>query len=390
MKRFFSSSIARGGLIIVVVGLLVLLVFPELRRDIFNWSDFMPHACCYQYNPRMIWLHVISDMFIGLAYVSISTTLAYLVYRARREIPFHWMFLAFGLFIVSCGFTHFMEIYTVWRPMYWLAGYVKVITGVASVITAIALFPLVPKIFQLMESVKASEDRRVKLASANRELEAFASTISHDLRAPVRTMQGMAVALKQDFGPQMTAEAHGYADRIIDASLRMDDLIQDLLDYSRINLGECELKPVDLQPVVEEAMEFLAASIKERNAAVEVAGEFRPVLASRTLALQAIVNLLTNAIKFTAPGTSPRVTVSGQIMAGQLRLSVTDNGIGIAREYHERIFKMFERLHTVREYPGTGVGLPIVNRAVERMNGSMGLESEPGKGSNFWIMLPLA
>src|SRR5882724_11896251 len=116
----------------------------------------------------MIWLHVTSDLFIGLAYVSISSTLAYMVYRASRNIPFHWMFLAFGLFIVSCGFTHFMEVWTVWRPVYWLAGYVKVITAVASVVTAIALFPLVPKIFQLINAVKVSEDRRVKLVAANR------------------------------------------------------------------------------------------------------------------------------------------------------------------------------------------------------------------------------
>src|SRR5579859_5914736 len=387
MKKPFQNPIVRGGVSIIVICAAALLLLPELARGIFSDEGFMPHACCYQYNPRMIWLHVVSDLFIGLAYVSISATLAYLVYRARREIPFHWMFLAFGLFIVSCGFTHFMEIYTVWHPMYWLAGCVKVVTGAASVVTAVALFPLVPKIFQMMESVKISEDRRVKLAAANDELEAFASTISHDLRAPLRAMQGLATALKQDFGPELPAGAVGYTNRIIDASVRMDNLIQDLLAYSRINLGEFQLESVDLKSVVDETNRMLAPMILERNATVEVTGTFPAVRGNRALALQAISNLVTNALKFTAPGTVPRVTIDGRIVGARLRLAVSDSGIGIAPEYHERIFKMFERLHTATEYPGTGVGLAIVQRAVARMGGALGMESELGKGSRFWIEL---
>ncbi len=385
-----QSPIFRGAVIILAICVAALLLLPELARGIFSDAGFMPHACCYQYNPRMIWLHVVSDLFIGLAYVCISTTLAYLVYRARREIPFHWMFLAFGLFIVSCGFTHFMEVYTVWHPLYWLAGCIKVITGAASVVTAVALFPLVPRIFKLMESVKISEDRRVKLVAANGELEAFASTISHDLRAPLRAMQGMATALKQDFGPQLPAEARGYTDRIIDASERMDQLIQDLLAYSRINLGEFQLESVDLKSVVDETGRMLASMSQERNAVVEVTGAFPPVWGNRALALQAISNLVMNALKFTAPGTVPQVTINGGAAGGRLRLAVSDSGIGIAPQYHERIFKMFERLHTAAEYPGTGVGLAIVQRAVARMGGTFGLESELGKGSCFWIELPLA
>jgi len=386
MKK--PNSFFRYGLAIAMAVAAGGLLFPDHVRRIFSADGFMPHSMCYMNDPRMVWLHVVSDMFIGLAYVCISSTLAYLVFRANRNIPFHWMFLAFGLFIVSCGFTHFMEVLTVWHPVYWLAGYVKVITAVASVTTAVALFPLVPRIFATIDTVQISEERRVKVAEANRELERFASSISHDLRAPLRTMRGMALALKQDYASQLDATAQNYADKIMGASERMDELIQDLLTYSRMNLEQFELKRVDLRAAIEEVTELIAANIKERDAMVSLEGEFGPAKASPTLLNQVISNLLTNAIKFTGPGVKPRVTVRGEVNPASVRIYVKDNGIGIAPEHQERIFKMFERLHTVSEYPGTGVGLAIVQRAVARMGGRLGLESEPGKGSCFWIELP--
>ena len=133
MKKWFQLPVTRFALIILAVAAAGAVIFPQSFARVFEPVG-MPHSHCYLDDPRMIWLHVVSDLFIGLAYVSISTTLAYLVYRARQDIPFHWMILAFGLFIVSCGFTHFMEVWTVWKPVYWLAGYVKVVTAVASVI----------------------------------------------------------------------------------------------------------------------------------------------------------------------------------------------------------------------------------------------------------------
>ncbi len=198
-------------------------------------------------------------------------------------------------------------------------------------------------------------------------------------------MRGMALALKQDYASQLDATAQNYADKIMGASERMDELIQDLLDYSRMNLEQFELKRVDFRAAIEEVTELIAANIKERDAMVSLEGEFGPAKASPTLLNQVISNLLTNAIKFTGPGVKPRVTVRGEVNPASVRIYVKDNGIGIAPEHQERIFKMFERLHTVSEYPGTGVGLAIVQRAVARMGGRLGLESEPGKGSCFWI-----
>jgi signal transduction histidine kinase len=389
MKKTVKNTFLIAGLLMAGAAVVLAMLSPKSFAKVFETVG-MPHSHCYLNDPRMIWLHVTSDMFIGLAYVSISTTLAYMVYRARRAIPFHWMILAFGLFIVSCGFTHFMEVLTVWQPLYWLAGYVKVVTAVASVITAIALFPLVPKVFALLNAVKVSEDRRVKLMAANQELEAFASTISHDLRAPLRTMHGMAQALMEDHGKQLEPGGQFYAERILTASERMDELIRDLLNYSRMNLTEFELMPVDLKLVMDEALTMAAADIRERNANIRFEGAFPQVMASASFLSQTFSNLISNAIKFVEAGVKPEIVVTGEAHDGKVRVSVKDNGIGIAAEHQQRIFRMFERLHSVTEYPGTGVGLAIVKRVVARLGGELGLESAPGKGSTFWIELPQA
>jgi hypothetical protein len=138
-------------------------------RDALS-SRFLPHAYCYLYDKKLIALHVGSDGVIWLSYVSIALTLAYLVWRTRREMPFSWMFLAFGTFIIACGFTHFMEMVVLWKPLYWLAGDIKLVTALASVVTAIALPPLVPQVQSMIQSADLSEDRRLRLEQANREL----------------------------------------------------------------------------------------------------------------------------------------------------------------------------------------------------------------------------
>lgn len=119
------------GAAALVVALILLLAFPEWWNSLVTVNGFIPHGHCYLWKPGLVWLHVASDSLIALAYVAISGTLAYLVYKTRQEIPFHWMFLAFGSFIVACGSTHFMDVWTLWHPAYWLSGALKVITAIA-------------------------------------------------------------------------------------------------------------------------------------------------------------------------------------------------------------------------------------------------------------------
>jgi uncharacterized membrane protein len=118
---------------------------------------------CYLWVPQLYYLHVTSDFLIGLSYVAISSTLIYLIYRARNDMPFSWIFVAFGVFIIACSLTHFMEVWTIWNATYWVSGYVKLLTAAASVATAVVLPFLVPKVLMLIQAVKLSEERRAQL-----------------------------------------------------------------------------------------------------------------------------------------------------------------------------------------------------------------------------------
>ena len=390
MNRIFRNPFVRYGSITTAGVALTILLFPNFLHELFRADEFMPHATCYLRNPRMILLHVTSDLVIGISYVCISTTLAYLVWKASRDIPFHWMFLAFGLFIVTCGFTHFMEVWTVWKPVYWLAGYVKLICGIASAATALALFPLVPKVFALIDSVRMSEERRAKLEMANQDLEAFAYSVSHDLRAPLRAIRGFSAAIREDFHKDLPSEAQKYFEQITNSSDRMDALIQDMLHYGRVSRAEVELVPVSLDETVAEAKEALEADIAQSRAEIVVPKSLPEVRAHSGLLTQVLVNLLSNAIKFVPTGVQPRIQITALAQDGVVRLTVLDNGIGVPPEYRQKIFGVFERLHPADEYPGTGIGLAIVQKAVSRMEGKVGMDSLPEGGSCFWIELPKA
>src|SRR5262245_25879580 len=168
-----SAPWLRNTLVVVAAAAGTLMVFsPVPFRGMLEAGGFMPHGHCYLWQPKLVGLHVVSDVFIGTAYVAISLTLAYLVYRARDDMPFSWMFLAFGAFIVACGGTHFMEVGTLWRPTYWLAGNVKLLTAAASVTTAVALPPLVPRVLTAIQAQRLAEERAAELAAA-REREQF-------------------------------------------------------------------------------------------------------------------------------------------------------------------------------------------------------------------------
>jgi signal transduction histidine kinase len=233
-------------------------------------------------------------------------------------------------------------------------------------------------------------ERTAQLEEANQALQAFAYSISHDLRAPLRAMQGFSEALLEDYGDQLEDTGREYARRIVAASERMDRLISDLLAYSRLSRAEMVLQNVSLQEVLDETCRELSANLQERGAEVTTTGALPTVRAHRATLIQVLINLLSNAVTYVAPGVVPRVRVWAEPRGEQVRLWMEDNGIGIAREHHERIFRVFERLHGVESYAGTGVGLAIVRKGLERMGGQAGVESAPGAGSRFWIELPLA
>jgi PAS domain S-box-containing protein len=236
--------------------------------------------------------------------------------------------------------------------------------------------------------------RTAQLEETNQELEAFTYSVSHDLRAPLRTIQGFAAALLEDCGEQLEDFCRSYVDSIVDDAVQMNELITDLLSYSRLTRTQINLQPVALDEIVDEALRQLSAQIAEKQAQIEVAAPLPVVMAHRSTLIQAVTNLLNNAIKFIEPNFQPQIdifaTTERQDNHDWIRLSIVDNGIGIAPEHQERVFRVFERLHGAERYPGTGIGLAIVRKGLDRMGGRVGVESQLGQGSRFWLALPSA
>ena len=231
-------------------------------------------------------------------------------------------------------------------------------------------------------------ERTAELEQMNAELESFSYSIAHDLRAPLRAMQGFADALMEDYADLLPDEAQEYSRRIGAAAQRLDTLIQDLLAYSRLSRADMPVRPVSLGAVVAEALARLDPELKEHGARVTVGEPMPEVIGHRTTMVQVVGNLVMNAIRFVAGGNAPEVKLHAEPREGHIRLWIEDNGIGINPEYHERIFRVFERLHGTDVYPGNGIGLAIVRKGMERMNGHVGVVSDEGDGSKFWVEWP--
>jgi signal transduction histidine kinase len=233
-------------------------------------------------------------------------------------------------------------------------------------------------------------DRTEQLRERNVELETFGHSISHDLRAPLRAMHGFSQALIEDCSDQLDDAGKEYAQRIVRGARRMDALIQDLLAYSRVSRSEMPIGAVSLHDVANEAVSQVEADVASSGADVVIAPGLPRVMAHRVALVQSVTNLVANGIKFVPPGRTPRITIRAEQENGKTRLWVEDTGIGIDATHHERIFGVFERLHQSENYPGTGIGLAIVRKSIERMGGRVGVISAMGEGSKFWIELPTA
>ena len=240
---------------------------------------------------------------------------------------------------------------------------------------------------ELLERTVA--ERTAQLRETVSELEAFSYSIAHDMRAPLRAMNGYARFLERDFAAHLPENGQHFLRRIALGAGRLDRLITDVLNYSKISRGEMPLEKVDIEKLAREIVETYP-NLRDSGATVVVEGPIPAVLGNTAGLTQSISNLLSNAVKFVAPGTKASVRISGERRSEIVRFSVADNGIGIDEEGRHRIFRLFQRLNLASEFEGTGIGLTIARKAVERMNGKIGVDSTPGLGSVFWIELPPA
>ncbi|MDP2350372.1 MAG: ATP-binding protein, partial [Chloroflexota bacterium] len=233
-------------------------------------------------------------------------------------------------------------------------------------------------------------ERTAKLEAANRELETFSYSVSHDLRSPLRAITGFAEILNRRYREQLDPKGRHYLDNIVDGGQHMGVLIDDLLAYSRLGRSRVHNEPVPLGPILLRLRTTLADQVSAGGGMLAVAEPMAVPIGDPTLLEQILVNLLDNAVTYRRPEVPLRVTVSAVRTGNRVTLEVTDNGIGIAPEYQARILEPFVRLHTAEEYPGTGIGLATVRKAASLMGTDVTLSSAVGVGSTFSIVLPAA
>ena len=250
----------------------------------------------------------------------------------------------------------------------------------------VSVFVELHKKNQQVKRQAADLERSLKeLTEVNNELEAFCYSISHDLRAPLRSMTAFAQILAEEYGPQLDQHGKDYTKRIGDSAQQMDALLHDLLEYGCLSQAKLSKQPVNLDSALEEVEASISKEIQDRNARIEVRRPLGCISAHPSAVKQILENLVANALKFVQPDQSPHVRIHTEQRDKTVRLWVEDNGIGIAPEHQERIFGLFQRLHPASHYPGTGIGLAIVRRGVERFGGKVGVESIPNRGSRFWV-----
>ena len=370
-------------------------------RDLFDIDRFMPHGHCYAWAPGILWTGVISDALIFAAYVSIPITLVFGIMRRRKDLPFNWMFVCFGAFIVACGLTHLMEIITVWKPFYPISALVKAITAAASVPTAIILFRIAPKIVRLpsLSQLVHEQTLRLKAEAESEAKDRFIAMLSHELRTPLTPVTAGLDLLESELrNYDGCADSPGVRDALsmVRRNLEMETiLINDLLDVSSAAHGklDLDLDLVDIQEVLRESLSLFREEANRKSVALDA-----QVNTDRTLVVgagirlhQIINNLLGNAIKFTPD--HGQIDIKLESDDERLRVSVKDSGCGIDPESLERIFQPFEQgdRSKMKSRAGLGLGLTIARTIAQSHGGRLFAESAGlGHGAIFTLELPLA
>lgn len=375
---------------------------------------YTPRRACMFYEQDVIWLHLISDLLISLAYFSIPIALIYFI-RKRRDLAFSWMFLLFAAFILLCGTTHIVGVLDLWYPLYRVDGIIKFLTAAVSIVTAIGLWPLIPKALQLPspamleqrvqqrteELAAAHADRKQALERehalrkeaerANKIKDEFLATLSHELRTPLNAILGWTQVLKRKASDESLTEGLDIIERNTRAQ---SHLVEDLLDMSRIITGKLRLdvQRVDLGAVIESAIATTQPAAQAKGIAIQkiidpLAG---PVTGDPARLQQVVWNLLTNAVKFTPKG--GKIQVRLERVNSHLEITVADNGIGIDPQFLPHLFERFSQSDSsiTRSFGGLGLGLAIVRHLVELHGGTIvGKSLGKDQGSTFVISLPL-
>jgi len=325
-----GSASSKGQLYIILASSALILspflVWPVLFHRLLA-TDYLPHLYCYLGSPALVWTHVLADALIGVAYLCISVTLAYVVFRAWRDLPFHWILLAFGLFIIACGGTHFMEVLTIWVPVYILGAAVKLFTALASVTTAVILPFIVPRVFTLIEQAKTSEEATARLRASEERKEALLREVHHRVKNNLAVICSLFYLQSTHTKDEGTVQIfHNMENRVHSMALVHESLYRSE-NLARINFAE----------YAEVLVTNILSSYGNPDVAVRLQSELESVIMSADLAIPCglILNeLVSNALIHGFPdGTGGEIKVTlHQRPGGLCTLSVQDSGIGIPAE----------------------------------------------------------
>jgi len=370
----------------------------DFFRNLFDSSDWPPRWHCGKWTDFHGWLYIISDLMVWGAYFAIPLIIVRYISR-KTNIKFSRIYFLFAAFILACGATHFLDAIAFWYPAYRLSALVRLFTGVISWITVYYLIKTVPVIFAMrsakdveieLEETKLREYKKgmvrtMELERKNKELEQFAYVASHDLQEPLRTTSSFIEIFKEKYMGKMDEETDDILNYISQSNDRMKVLIKDLLDYSRIGRKPV-IEDVNCNEVLDDVLADLSTNINETNTTI-----FREKLPAvrgyPTELKQLFQNIVSNSIKFRKPGTDPQIQISAERNNGHWQFAISDNGIGMEETDTERIFVIFQRLHTRTEYEGSGIGLSFCKKIVELHGGNIWVKSKPGEGSTFFFTI---
>ena len=399
-------------------------------------AQFMPHGMCYLWQPGILIANVVADALIAFAYLCIAAALVWIV-RKRADLPFTFVFFMFALFIVSCGATHAMSIFVIWHPAYWVDAGIKWVTAGSSVATALLLIPVAPKLLairsprefemlneellrgmaerdaelkarleertlerdavardkalaELMRTNAAEEQLRLHTSELEvlvSELESFSYSVSHDLRAPVRAVLGYTHVLVEEYTDSLDEEGQRLLSVVQDEAARMGELIDGLLAFSGLSRQQMNTVLVDMNALAHEVVGELGTSDGKDAPPIEI-GPLPEARGDRVLMRQVWHNLISNAVKYSGKTRHPAIEIWATSENGSNMYHVRDNGVGFDMAYAGKLFGVFHRLHRDEEFPGTGVGLAIVKRIVERHGGTVWADAKLGDGATFTFALP--
>ncbi len=381
---------------------------------------FIPHGHCYLWQTGLVWLHIISDATIALAYYSIPFLLIYFISK-RQDVPFNGVFILFGAFIIACGTGHLIDIWTLWHPDYWVAGSLKALTAIISIYTAFALFYLMPQALTLPSPAQLEVINRALTSeivqrkrieqelrkaeevaqNASQAKSEFLANMSHELRTPLNGILGYTQILQRT--ESLSEKGRKGVSVIYQCGSHLLNLINDVLDLSKIEARKLELNRVGfyLPAFIDSVVEICRIQAEQKVIAFHV--NLDPdlptgIYADEKRLRQVLINLLSNAIKFTHEGSvsfqakviSQELDADGKITNYKIRFEIADTGAGITPEQTQKIFQPFEQVgNQKRQSEGTGLGLAISQQIILLMGGQIQVQSELGKGSTFWFEVQL-